>query len=72
MLSQRIGSSQMGKECINNIRALKKYNEEIKTMENESLQIQMAGNPSITLRTKVVSNMLIGKAENLYSELGGA
>ena len=71
-LSQRILCLQMGKESVDSLKSLQMYNDEIRDMDKDGIQIQVAGKQSVTVQTVVVGHMLDGKAAKLYTGLGGA
>ena len=70
-LSQRPLCLQMGKESVDNLRSLDMYNAEISSLENEGTQLE-TDSKVITVRSKIISYMLDGKAAKLYTGLGGA
>lgn len=70
-LSQRVLCLQMGKESLDSLQSLQMYNPEIHALETIGIDVHAAGQ-QLTLRAKVVSHMLDGKAAKLYTGLGGA
>ena len=61
----------MGKEDIDSLQSLKIYNDEIKKLETDEIKVHVGGNTH-TMKLKIASHMLDGKAAKIYNGLGGA